>query len=251
MEERLRQRYLKQMGFTPWVAAVPLPGAAPSPVLDIQTQRDDLLTDDANADVVAAPEAASPQEVMPSEVAALLKQSSDNTAPPARPPSSVVAPAASATPREQAAPSLMFTLQAHLGANVHLWAEQQQADAPGLNREELQELAALLKLFAGTVSSEPKRFFCAPTAGTPMTAELVRPMFAAFLGSLLGRQAELKLLLCAREETVQALFGSPRYQPVVHANVTILPVSSLTEMLSDPAAHKVPSWKAMQTHGFV
>ncbi|MCC1495316.1 hypothetical protein [Alcanivorax sp. 1008] len=243
MEERLRQRYLKQMGFTPWVAAVPLPGAAPSPLLDIEP------LPELNALPDIKPESPGVQQGMPEQVAALLKadekprlaappvQSSDKTAP--------------AVSEPVAAPSLTFTLQAHRGAQIHLWAEQQQADAPGLNREELQQLAALLKLFGGTVSSDAKRFFCAPTAGKPMTAENVRPMFDAFLSGMLGRQGEIKLLLCAREETVQALFNSPRYQPVVRGQITLLPVSSLTEMLADPAAHKVPSWKAMQTHGFV
>src|SRR5690554_7116195 len=37
MDERLRQRYLRQMGFTPWVAIEPLPGAAPSPLIELDT----------------------------------------------------------------------------------------------------------------------------------------------------------------------------------------------------------------------
>lgn len=253
MEERLRQRYLKQMGFTPWVAAVPLPGAAPSPLLVVEEQS---LPEEAEAAVVTGTAAATvqsdtAQQVMPEEVAALLKQNGDSKAKVAATPAAVVARPEASVVSEPAAPSLMFTLQAHRGATVHLWAEQHQADAPGLNREELQQLAALLKLFGGTVTSEPKRFFCAPTAGKPMTAQIVRPMFDAFLRGLLGREGEVKLLLCAREETVQALFDSPRYQPLVRGPVTLLPVSSLTEMLADPAAHKVPSWKAMQAHGFV
>ncbi|MDF1630596.1 MAG: hypothetical protein P1U78_12440 [Alcanivoracaceae bacterium] len=244
MDERLRQRYLKQMGFTPWVAAVPLPGAAPSPLLDMEPLPEVKPLPDMDQESPAA------QQGMPEQVAALLK--TDDKAKLAEPP--VQASAANTTPaisQPAAAPSLMFTLQVHRGAQIHLWAEQQQADAPGLNREELQQLAALLKLFGGTVASDAKRFFCAPTAGKPMTAETVRPMFDAFLKGLLGRQGEIKLLLCAREETVQALFNSPRYEPVVRGQITLLPVSSLTEMLADPAAHKVPSWKAMQTHGFV
>jgi hypothetical protein len=220
------------------VAAQPLPGAAPSPVLAME------------AEAEAEAEQQKPHDAVPDKVAALLKQNGDSKPAATPPPSPVVAPR-TVPDSEPAVPSLMFTLQAHRGVDVHLWAEQQQADAPGLNREEQQQLGALLKLFGGTVLSEPKRFFCAPTAGRPMTAEIVRPMFDLFLRSLLGREGAVKLLLCAREETVQALFGSGRYQLVVRGNVTFLPVSSLSEMLSDPAAHKVPSWKAMQSHGFV
>jgi hypothetical protein len=75
-------------------------------------------------------------------------------------------------------------------------------------------------------------------------------MFDLFLRRLLGRNTTAKLLLCASEATVQALFGSERYQPVMREQITILPVSTLTEMLADPAGHKRTSWQAMVTHGF-
>lgn len=270
MDERLRQRYLRQMGFTPWVATEPLPGAAPSPLIELsalaaeaeprtvsagidQPVANTVATAQPAAAANSAPSSAAEENetVMPQEVTAMLQEQQKpkvRTATAQQLQSS--APAAPIATVEET-PSLMFTLQAHRGEHVHLWAEQQQADAPGLNREEQQQLSALLKLFKGTVQHEPKRFFCAPTVGRPMTAEIVRPMFDLFLRSLLGREAEVKMLILAREETVQALFDTSRYEPIVRGKFTFLPVSSLSEMLSDPAAHKAISWKAMQAHGFV
>jgi hypothetical protein len=220
MNERLRQRYLKQMGFTPWVAVTALPGAAPS------AERYVDIDDDDSAHQVAAVVAEAP----------VAAEKADNQSAPVLPVPS--------------APSLNFTLQAHRGSDVHLWVEQQQADAPGLNREEQQQLAALLKLFGGTVQSDPKRLVCSATAGKPMTADIARPMFELFLRRLLGRDTTAKLLLCASDSTVQALFGSDRYQPLLRDQITILPVSTLSEMLSDPAGHKRSSWQAMRDHGF-
>ena len=254
MNERLRQRYLKLMGFTPWVAVTALPGAAPSPIPDAGGDDDfdeEVAVTRAQAeaapdlsallaDTVANPVAAPTMEKKsdsPAAVAAPVEKSPDQQAP------------AGQAPNEQTR-SLTFTLQAHRGSDVHLWVEQQQADAPGLTREEQQQLAALLKLFGGSVQSDPKRLICGATAGKPMTAEIARPMFDLFLRRLLGRNTSGKLLLCASEATVQALFGSERYQPVMREQITILPVSTLTEMLADPAGHKRTSWQAMVTHGF-
>lgn len=244
MNERLRQRYLKLMGFTPWVAVTALPGAAPSPERDASV--DDEFDD---TEAVTASEApAAP------DLSALLADTGTNqvSAPATeKKADSQVATTASVerTPVENT-PSLTFTLQAHRGSEIHLWAEQQQPDAPGLTREEQQQLAALLKLFDGTVQSDPKRLVCGATAGKPMTAEVARPMFDLFLRRLLGRNTSARLLLCASEATTQALFGSERYQPVMRDQITILPVSTLSEMLADPAGHKRTSWQAMVTHGF-
>lgn len=263
MNEQLRQRYLRQMGLTPWVAIEPLPGAAPSPLLEIEVAQPVAVLESSGQEK-AAQESSAPAQNMPAQNTATVPQAvadmlqkkpekrtaTSNQLADSKAASRSEAESTSATATDTA-PSLMFTLQAHRGETIHLWAEQQQPDAPGLNREEQQQLAALLKLFKGTAQHEPKRFFCAPTAGRPMTAEIARPMFDLFLRSLLGREAEVKMLLCVSEDTAQALFDAPRYQPVVRGKYTFLPVSSLTEMLSDPAAHKATSWKAMQDHGFV
>ena len=228
MDERLRQRYLKQMGFTPWVATTPLPGAAPSPVLDVVAP---AMDDDTGAE--------------PETVAALRE--------PLAAPSPPVSPAPIAAPvtpvEEPAGPALRFTLQAHRGTEVHVWVEQQDPEAPGLTREEQQLLGNLLRLFGGMPQADARRLICAPTAGQPMTAELARPTFDLFQRRLLGRGTEARLLLCARATTVEALFGVARYEPVLSDRVTVLPVSSLAEMLADPAGHKAPSWQAMKRHG--
>ncbi|MCK5873164.1 MAG: hypothetical protein KAG82_00595 [Alcanivoracaceae bacterium] len=240
MNERLRQRYLKLMGFTPWVAVTALPGAAPSPLRDAGVVDDEL---DEVTNVTASPDLS----------ALLADTSAGQVAVPAMEKKADNQPAVTTSVDRtvvESTQSLTFTLQAHRGSDVHLWVEQQQADAPGLTREEQQQLAALLKLFDGSVQSDPKRLVCGATAGKPMTAEIARPMFDLFLRRLLGRNTSAKLLLCASEATVQALFGSERYQPVMREQITILPVSTLTEMLADPAGHKRTSWQAMVTHGF-
>ncbi len=245
MNERLRQRYLKLMGFTPWVAVTALPGAAPSPQREVGVDDDEF--DDAEAVT------ASETPAVPDLSALLADTSASQISAPAvqkNADSQAAVPASVAKTPVENAPSLTFTLQAHRGSEIHLWVEQQQADAPGLTREEQQQLAALLKLFDGAVQSDPKRLVCGATAGKPMTEEVARPMFDLFLRRLLGRNTSARLLLCASEATVQALFGSERYQPVMREQITILPVSTLSEMLADPAGHKRTSWQAMVTHGF-
>lgn len=233
MDERLRQRYLRQMGFTPWVATVALPGAAPSPLLTLVDDAPALEGDhDSAANVTAE------------SVRSLL----ETAAPPAV--AMPVAPEPPTRPLAPEVPSLRFTLQAHAGAQVHVWVEQGDADAPGLSREELQLLANLLKLFGGQPQAEPRRLVCGPTAGQPMTAAIARPTFDLFQRRLLGRGVSARLLLCASAATVEALFAAPRYQPLVNDQVTILPISTLAEMLADPAGHKATSWQAMKTHGF-
>jgi hypothetical protein len=245
MNERLRQRYLKLMGFTPWVAVTTLPGAAPSPLRDVGGDDDELdeVTNVTTSDAPAVPDLS----------ALLADTSAGQVAVPAMEKKADNQPAVTTSVDRtvvESTQSLTFTLQAHRGSNVHLWVEQLQADAPGLTREEQQQLSALLKLFDGSVQSDPKRLVCGATAGKPMTAEIARPMFDLFLRRLLGRNTSGKLLLCASDVTVQALFGSERYQPVMREQITILPVSTLSEMLADPAGHKRTSWQAMVTHGF-
>lgn len=58
MNERLRQRYLKLMGFTPWVAVTALPGAAPSPLRDAGVVDDELdeVTNVTASDAPAVPD---------------------------------------------------------------------------------------------------------------------------------------------------------------------------------------------------
>ncbi|MFN3713974.1 MAG: hypothetical protein ACK4SX_09970 [Alcanivoracaceae bacterium] len=233
MNELLRQRYLRQMGFTPWVAAEPLPGAAPSVLLEWPE------TGAARAPVPATIEAADPAPVsMPS------------LTPESLPASAATAAAAEPAGGLPVTPSLAFTLQAHATGTLQVWTEQQRVDAPSLGRDELQLLTALMKLFNGVPQPEGKRLVCGSTAGQPMTAEVARSMFSVFLRSLLGRDTEVRVLLCVSDDTARALFDAPRYQPVMVGKVQCLPVSSLAEMLADPAQHKRLSWQAMLAHGF-
>jgi hypothetical protein len=234
MNELQRQRYLKQMGFTPWVATEPLPGAAPSVLLDWP---------ETAATATAAPLPAAIQ-ADPAPLAISMLTSEPGGADSDKP---VAAESAHSAP---AIPSLAFTLQAHATGTLQVWTEQRRADAPSLGRDELQLLSALMKLFNGVPQPEGKRLVCGSTAGQPMTPEVARSMFSVFLRSLLGRDTEARVLLCVSEDTARALFDAPRFQPVMVGKVQCLPVSSLAEMLSDPAQYKSLSWQAMLTHGF-
>ncbi|PKM23066.1 MAG: hypothetical protein CVV10_01115 [Gammaproteobacteria bacterium HGW-Gammaproteobacteria-14] len=262
MNELQRQRYLKQMGFTPWVAATPLPGAAPSPLLEWPARSQPSATAAQNPPatqevqpVVAKPaeSAESIGEAPPIDIAALLNSPatasvSESVSTDGKP--ALKAEKAPGRTEEGLNTGLMFTLQAHVAGDLHVWVEQQQADAPSLSRDELFLLNRLLGVLGGTPQADPRRLVCVPGAGQSMTPELARPMFQAFARGVLGKDSQTRLLLCAREATIQALFDGPHYQLWQQGNLTCLPVSALAEMLGDPLQHKRNSWNAMLRHGF-
>lgn len=262
MNELQRQRYLKQMGFTPWVAATPLPGAAPSPLLEWPARRQHSVV------VETSPEAAQTRETPPALSAPVAASDSVGEAPPIDIAALLNSPAAApvnSRPNADDKPALqsgktaaedavqtglMFALQAHVAGDLHVWVEQQQADAPSLSRDELFLFNRLLGVLGGTPLADPRRLVCVPGAGQPVTPELARAMFQAFARGVLGKEQQTRLLLCAREETVQALLATERYQPSAQGSMTCLPVSALAEMLSDPLQHKRITWSAMLDHGF-
>jgi hypothetical protein len=236
MNELQRQRYLKQMGFTPWVAVTSLPGAAPSLVpewpLEQQAPMERVAPD-------TLPE-------LPGQAPVSLGPVSET-----RQATQPVVVKADTAPRETAdAPSIVFTLQAHRGAQIHVWVEQLDAQAPSLSRDELQLFSSLMAVLGGKPQADARRLVCAPSPGRPISAELARPMFQAFARGVLGKEDDVRLLLCAGENTVKALFNTERFQPVMLGVVRCLPISSLAEMLASPEEHKRQSWQAMLAHGF-
>lgn len=264
-QELLRQRYLRQLGLIPWIARQPLPQAAALPLLPLPPRRSaaphslphdlGVMADGAATQAPVEQSAAKQAPVTGGFAARAL------ATPPAPRTEQQLSTDRAAQPlpeieqravadAEAAAPSLIYTLQAYAGERVHLWVEQQRADAPALSRDEGQLLQALLRALAVPAGAAPRRLTCAPTAGQPPSVEDARHMLITFARGLLGREQGAKVLLCVSQATATALFQAPRYQPQTLAGVHFLPVSALAEMLADPLNHKRATWQAMLAHDF-
>lgn len=247
MDELHRQAYLRAMGFTPWVAGAALPGAAPSPRLAAPAPPEpaemaasamramSAAASPENAPVPAGAAADAGRLSLPSLEKALEGgQAPAPQAPAPRPPTASVAQG----PR--------FTLQAFATPNVWVVLEQEQADAPGFGREAQQLAANLLRVWH-VGPGQPRRFLCPPD-GRPMAADQAALALGAFLGGL-GRSGTQRILLCASEATA-ALILPARFRAVPQGHGLWLAVSSLAEMLAEPAEHKRRTWRAMVEAGF-
>lgn len=233
MNELQRLAWLKAMDLTPWVARQPLPGAAPSPELVWPEQaaaRVEPVTP-ADAGGEQAPATPAPQ-VSPSRSVETSRSAEPAPRPPTRP---------------AVAGGLRVTLQAHQAGEVWVLAEQSDPGAPDLGRDALRLLHNLLKIFPGGGS---QRRFVWPLSGLAADDAAAGPTFLSFVQALGNADQGARVLLCAREETVRALAGAARFEPVAAGNAVLLPVASLDEMLADPVVHKRPSWQAMVRAGF-
>ena len=245
MNEALRQRYLKAMGLTPWVATTPLPGAAPSPVLEWED-------DSAPGPQSQAPQASASPDAAPVPAAAerLEREVPVAEVPPV--PKAEPAPAREADPAPAPVATkgkgLTFTLEAHLGGETWLLCAQEDSQAPGLGRFEAPLMANLLALFQAR-PQRPRRFFC-PLTEQPMVAEEAAQALSAFIAGLCEQAGGSRVLLSLPDALSEALFTQPRYQPFELGGRPALVISSLAEMLAEPAQHKKVSWRAMQAHGF-
>lgn len=266
MNEAQRQSYLKAMGLTPWVARVPLPGAAASPELDWPADEpvsapvsagpavdvavpsrqpaQDSHAPAATPEPSSAPAGAEPA-LEGSAAAALAKAPS---AKPAEPSRREVAKEEAPAPAKAKVKGLTFTLEAHLGGTTWLLCAQEDSQAPGLGRFEAPLMANLLALFQGR-PQRPRRFFC-PLTEQPMPAEEAAQALSAFVAGLSEQSGGERVLLCLPEAVAEALFEQPRYQPFELGRLPALVISSLAEMLADPVQHKSASWHAMQAHGY-
>lgn len=292
-QERLRQRYLRQLGLTPWVArqplhaatltALPLPVRPSSPHPAEAHTPAQMSADQAGRSAAPSATAHSPQSETNSQkttapagesfaARALGLDAQANTAQtsaarrnddqlsttqpatddPAAPKhaGSQDGDSHTVTGQQSASESLIFTLQTYAGERIHVWVEQQRADAPSLSREEDQLLHALLRALGEANASAPRRMTCAPTAGQVQGADDARQMLTTFARGLLGREQGARVLLCISDATATALFQAPRFQPQTLAGVHFLPVSALTEMLADPVNEKRATWQAMLAHDF-
>jgi len=238
MNEPQRQAYLKALGLTPWVAAEPLPGAAPTPALDWPEI-------DNSAAAVTAPANEAPPAA--SEASAAIPDTAraavDNLSTPAAETKANASQAPAPEPaREKVAPATRITVQAHQVGDIWVLAEQEDAGAPDLGREALQLLQNLLAVFPG--ERRGARRFLWPLSDVTQGDDALQKTFLSFARGLGGR-----ILLCAGEDSCRKLLGSERYQ-LLQAPVPVLPVSALTEMLADPVDHKRASWQAMLAAGF-
>ena len=266
MNEAQRQSYLKAMGLTPWVARVPLPGAAASPELDWPVDEPASAPASAGPSVdvavpsrepaqdsrapVSTPEpssapASAEQALEGSAAAALAKAPS---AKPAEPSRREAAKEEAPAPAKAKVKGLTFTLEAHLGGTTWLLCAQEDSQAPGLGRFEAPLMASLLALFQGR-PQRPRRFFC-PLTEQPMPAEEAAQALSAFVAGLSEQSGGERVLLCLPEAVAEAMFEHPRYQPFELGRLPALVISSLAEMLADPVQHKKASWQAMQAHGY-
>ena len=266
MNEAQRQSYLKAMGLTPWVARVPLPGAAASPELDWPEQEQsnapasagpavDVAVPSRESEPVPADAPLAAAESSPlqagnehtpeaSAAAALAKAPSVSSVATAQEQTSEQAPA----PAREKVKGLTFTLEAHLGGTTWLLCAQEDSQAPGLGRFEAPLMASLLALFQGR-PQRPRRFFC-PLTEQPMPADEAAQALSAFVAGLSEQSGGERVLLCLPETVAEALFEQPRYQPFELGRLPALVISSLAEMLADPVQHKKASWQAMQAHGY-
>ena len=277
MNEAQRQSYLRALGLTPWVARMPLPGAAPSEMLDWEAETDGLPT--AMADAVPAsvvPRPAASQAV-PVEEVSQTEPSAPQNAPsapqdqPSSAPQGERSPLAKEPPASLKEPSraqenapvaqtrrapeggtgadtLVFTLEVHLASDTWVVFQQEDSSAPELGRHAGSLAASLLAVF-GAGRERPRRFYC-PLAGQPTGAGEAAQALSAFLAGLASRQGGKRVLMCLDEALAGALFEQPRYQPFQFGDMPALVVSSLQEMLAEPVRHKRDSWRAMAAEGF-
>jgi hypothetical protein len=243
VNELQRQSYLKTLGLTPWVARVPLPGAAPTPWAEWPELVEPVTADVAATDVVTSLPTNNVTESEPSTAVAAA------ITPPLATPASPLTPAPSNGERDQTSaavrsvPAAMrMTLQAHQVGSMWLLAEQEDAQAPDLGREAQQLMNNMLAIFPGERRG-PRRFIW-PISDIAMDDEALRKTFQSFTRALGGR-----ILLCAKQTSVEKMLGQPRYQPCGDKPV-ILPVSALSEMLENPAEHKRLTWQAMLAADF-
>lgn len=227
MREAERQYYLKAMGLTPWVACEPLPGAAPSPVLDWAEEVEGTVTQVAEAVPVSAAPRPSNEPQAPRR---------DKTT-----------PVSSLSPTTAEA-GVVFTLEAHLAGETWVVFQQEDAQAPGLGRHAGALAASVLAVF-GAGPARPRRFHC-PLTGQPMSHEQAGQALHAFFSGLARGNGGTRVLLCLEEELAATVLGGGRYQPLTLGDLPTLVISTLAEMLADPARHKGESWRAMREHGF-
>lgn len=247
MNELQRQSYLKTLGLTPWVARVPLPGAAPTPWAEWpEVATPDTIREVTSTAGLADVDASSPANDVPptnANATATVPAEAKPTIKAAMPVTQGSGERDQTSAAVRSVPAGMrVTLQAHQVGSMWLLAEQEDAQAPDLGREAQQLLNNMLAVFPG--ERRGTRRFIWPISDIAMDDEALKQTFQSFTRALGGR-----ILLCAKAASVEKMLGQPRYQPCGDKPV-ILPVSALSEMLESPAEHKRLTWQAMLAADF-
>lgn len=259
VNELQRQSYLKTLGLTPWVARAPLPGAAPTPWAEWPEVAEPepipaVIAAQASAPVDAATnlpandvtDSALPQSAAQQSsgnIAAAAAAETNPTIKPATPATQNSGQRDQTSAAVRSVPAEMrVTLQAHQVGSMWLLAEQDDAQAPDLGREAQQLMNNMLAIFPG--ERRGTRRFIWPISDIAMDDDALKQTFQSFTRALGGR-----ILLCARQASVEKMLGQPRYKPCGDKPV-ILPVSALSEMLENPAEHKPLTWQAMLAADF-
>jgi hypothetical protein len=224
MNELQRQACLKTLGLTPWVARRPLPGAAPSAVLEW------------------------PQPPVQPDAAPVSMPPVDEVAPPVPEPVPEAKPSArTARAKTSATTGLHFTLHAMVTPSLLLVIQQADAAAPEPGREEQRLLAAMLRYLGGQ-GARP-RTFAWPMPGADGDAEQARASLSAFGRRLCSDAGRQRILWMLNERTAGVLLGK-RFEPLAWHDYSCLVINSLAEMITEPATAKRSSWQAMVAHGF-
>lgn len=226
--ELQRQALLAELDLVAWVAQTPLLGAISSPVLGEKPSA--APTQAATASAAPAPAAA---PVSGEDALAAVRQGLGTATKAPEEPEATVAP----TPKGE---PYVFTLQAYFMPFGILLAQQQDPNAPGFNRDELQ----LLKNFAGLWGGlgPAARTFKCPVGPMVMHHAEAKDFLQGVVAALAEQcQAPNNKLLMLSDDKVAQLLVPERY----HAQEQRLAISTLAEMLADPLTHKVASWRAL------
>lgn len=232
MNEQQRQIWIRTLGFTPWVASQSLPGAAPSPVLEVTT----------TAQI-------SPEESPTREVGKALNKTLKTQKEPARYDRSktVEQPAETDRSGSAAVPALRFTLYAYDMGSLWLIVQQQQADNPEFSREEKAKLQQLMRVW-GEPQGKRRSLILSEKTLRPLNSQNVRETVYNFM-SVLKRKHD-RFLFSASESFNRVLHDQPRFQLTRDQECQWLVISALYELIAQPQEHRVQSWEAMRKAKF-
>lgn len=240
-QEQLRQRYLKQMGYTPWVLARAVPDVPQLPEIAWATP--------AAAETVAPSPSPSPAPAPVDTQAMLAALRQDAPAAPA--PETAVASAApvpAETPAADVERVADIALLAFQAGHCWLVVEQEDPLAPELSREGFQLVSGILKVVGGAQPGEPRRWQAGTGLGFDLPLHVARRSLELFLQGLCRHQL-LPVVLLASSSTQSLLEPVHRYTLQEQGKIKLLALSSVQEMLADAEQHKRPSWQAMLQAG--
>lgn len=224
MNESLRLDYLEAMGITQYVARTPLPGARPSPVIELE---------------IAAPE-------QPAKIAALIDTALPDKKNPAAIPTKPL-PVALDIPQA----SLPTTLPTAFHCQIAIWTVSDLlvlADAPRLDNSQLTLLRNILQAIGRTEKlSDVKQFSWPLPQRKDKSLMAAKEHFQGLLDGGLLQTSGLRQILCFGD-SVSALLSTGETDPAnlqQYQDWPIVTVCALHEMLAQPS-RKADTWRTLQ-----